>query len=196
MLTRRTRHWRAVCSRSVRLNESFERCPGARSMMLRPVLRSSPAIFLSIDYERYEFLIETEGNSKHHPAGTRRPTDIVSSCACTSHAKPMARRAQWTSCAAVDAKQEASCVGKHAPRKRATIEGKTSRCANAGAVTHLGVLPAIRHGAHCLALYSTRYSTRYSLRRADGVPPISCVIFATHSSNAGAISLSSASRGA
>ena len=66
-VTRRTRHWRAVCSRSVRLNESFERCPGARSMMLRPVLRSSPAIFLSIDYERYEFLIETEGNSKTPP---------------------------------------------------------------------------------------------------------------------------------
>jgi hypothetical protein len=49
---------------------------------------------------------------------------------------------------------------------------------------HIGVSP------------STRREARYSLSRADGVPPISCVIFATHSSNAGAISLSSASRGA
>jgi hypothetical protein len=55
-----------------------------------------------------------------------------------------------------------------------------------------GVLPPIRRNGR----YSARYWARYSLRRADGVPPISCVIFATHSNNAGATSLISASRGA
>jgi hypothetical protein len=39
-------------------------------------------------------------------------------------------------------------------------------------------------------------ATLYSLRRAVGVPPISLVIFATHSSKAGATVSSSASRGA
>ena len=64
-----------------------------------------------------------------------------------------------------------------------------------------GVLPSMRrdgrYQARLFDAFTRRvHSTRHSLRRADGVPPISCVIFATHSSNAGATSFNSVSRGA
>jgi len=150
--------------------------------MLRPVLRRSPAIFLSIDYERYDSRLGAEDNPKSTPRREVSATDIVSSCAFASHAETLPCVVN-ASRIALGAEKQTSSVEEYA-QASATIDGLTPRGTDASAQRHWVFLPSIRREA-C-----------YSLRRADGVPPISCVIFATHSSKAGATLFSSASRGA
>lgn len=127
------------------------------------------------------------------------PTDIVSFCVFVGQAKP-SKGVLDELCAATDVVQEASRVGEHArgsandTRRNAPV----CRCGHTGAhpvfYRRSGMTRANRHVNGYLI--QAPYSACYSLRRAEGVPPISCVIFATHSSNAGATSFNNASRGA
>ena len=175
-----------ISLRSVQLSESFERWRGARSMMLRPVLRCSPAIFLSIDYERYESRRGRQAFRKQRLGGEWAQADIVSSCGCAGQASRMQGRARQG--LRRDGRKAGGITRRRVSAKRSKDKRRNMpmrRCRRIGVTwRQIGVSPSIEREA------------RYSLNRADGVPPISCVIFATHSSNAGATLFSSTSRGA